>query len=149
MLRRHSKHTVLVVDYEPDIANTFAEILRDAGYIGIAVTNPAKALQLCSTVSPDLAIVDLDAPAALDATTKIITILPHCKLLLRSSFPTPDLVEEAKSRGLNFEFVPKPLPPEELLSEIERVLTLETLGNEPKLGAQRSKPNHRSPLKAV
>jgi DNA-binding NtrC family response regulator len=149
MLRRHSKRTVLVVDYEPDIANTFAEILRDAGYIGIAVTNPAKAVQLCSTVSPDLAIVDLDAPAALDATAKIITILPHCKLLLRSSFPTPDLVEEAKSRGLNFEFVPKPLPPEELLSEIERVLTLETLGNEPKLGAQRSKPNHRSPLKAV
>ena len=121
MLRRHSKRTVLVVDYEPDIANTFAEILRDAGYIGIAVANPAKAVQLCSTVSPDLAIVDLDAPAALDATTKIITILPHCKLLLRSSFPTPDLVEEAKSRGLNFEFVPKPLPPEELLSEIERV----------------------------
>jgi DNA-binding NtrC family response regulator len=149
MLRRHSKRTVLVVDYEPDIANTFAEILRDAGYIGIAVTNPAKAVQLCSTVSPDLAIVDLDAPAALDATTEISTILPHCKLLLRSSFPTPDLVEEAKSRGLNFEFVPKPLPPEELLSEIERVLTLETLGNEPKLGAQRSKPNHRSPLKAV
>ena len=149
MLRRHSKRTVLVVDYEPDIANTFAEILRDAGYIGIAVTNPAKAVQLCSTVSPDLAIVDLDAPAALDATAKIITILPHCKLLLRSSFPTPDLVEEAKSRGLNFEFVPKPLPPEELLSEIERVLTPETLGNEPKLGAQRSKPNHRSPLKAV
>ena len=149
MLPRHSKRTVLVVDYEPDIANTFAEILRDAGYIGIAVTNPAKAVQLCSTVSPDLAIVDLDAPAALDATTEISTILPHCKLLLRSSFPTPDLVEEAKSRGLNFEFVPKPLPPEELLSEIERVLTLETLGNEPKLGAQRSKPNHRSPLKAV
>ena len=149
MLRRHSKRTVLVVDYEPDIANTFAEILRDAGYIGIAVTNPAKAVQLCSTVSPDLAIVDLDAPAALDATAKIITILPHCKLLLRSSFPTPDLVEEAKSRGLNFEFVPKPLPPEELLSEIQRVLTPETLGNETKPGAQRSNPNHRSPLKAV
>ena len=122
MLGKHSKRTVLVVDYEPDVANTFAEILRDAGYIGVAITNPVSAVQLCSAIVADLAIVDIDAPAALDATAKIRTVLPHCKLLLRSSFPTPDLVQEARSRGLNFEFVPKPLPPEELLSEIQRVL---------------------------
>ena len=149
MLGKHSKRTVLVVDYEPGVANTFAEILRDAGYIGVAITNPVSAVQLCSAIVADLAIVDIDAPAALDATTKISTVLPHCKLLLRSSFPTPDLVHEARSRGLNFEFMPKPLPPEELLSEIERALIQEKPGSEPKVAARRSGRDHRSPLKAV
>ena len=80
------KPKVLVADDERVIADTLVIILNQAGFDATAVYSGEKAVELASTLRPDMLISDvimLDLNG-IDAAITIRKILPSCKILLFS-----------------------------------------------------------------
>ncbi len=57
-----SRSTILVIDDDPDLRGSLADILRDAGYVVATAHDGASALVLLHTVTADLILVDLRMP---------------------------------------------------------------------------------------
>src|SRR5512133_3175687 len=53
---------ILVVDDEPDVAASVAQILEDAGFVTTVATSAQKALALISQSRPDLVVLDIIMP---------------------------------------------------------------------------------------
>jgi DNA-binding response OmpR family regulator len=120
MLRR----SILVVDDEPLIAETLTLILRDAGFDPYVAHNATSALELIPQVRPDLMLTDVILPGmnGLELAVRVRELLPDCRILLFSGQAvTADLLDLAKQAGgEEFEVLPKPLDPEELLARLKR-----------------------------
>jgi CheY-like chemotaxis protein len=54
--------TILVVEDDPGIRDTIAELLEAEGYRVVPARHGAEALELLQTLRPDLAVVDLFMP---------------------------------------------------------------------------------------
>jgi CheY-like chemotaxis protein len=118
-----SRRRVIVVDDEQVIANTLAIILNDAGYEARRVFSGEKAVELMETFSPDVLIVDVIMPGMTGIEVAIIVRdkLPACKILLFSGqAATSDLLDEARSRGYEFEILVKPIHPFDVLERLRQ-----------------------------
>jgi CheY-like chemotaxis protein len=116
---------VFVVDDEPVIASTVAAIIRLHGYSAKSFTSPLEALDAVRARAPDLLISDVAMPliSGVDLAIQMRKLCPICKILLFSGqTPTCDLLKSARSRGHTFDLLLKPLPPTELLFEVERMV---------------------------
>ena len=116
-----SRRRVMVVDDEQVIANTLAIILNDAGFEARRVFSGEKAVELLETFSPDVLIVDVIMPGITGIEVAIIVRdrLPGCKILLFSGqAATSDLLDEARSRGYEFEILVKPVHPIDVLEQL-------------------------------
>lgn len=122
---RTSKRAVLVVDDERRIADTLAIILNAKGYPTTAAYDGAAALQSCRECPPDLVITDVVMPGmnGIDLAIAVRQLLSGCHVLLFSGqAATADLLDEARVRGHEFTLLAKPLHPEALLREVERLI---------------------------
>lgn len=115
------KPKVLVVDDERVIADTLAMILNQSGFDARATYSGEKAVELASTLTPDMLITDVIMADlnGIDAAIKIRTILPNIKVLLFSGqAATADLLEKARAHGHEFEILAKPVHPQDLLNKL-------------------------------
>jgi CheY-like chemotaxis protein len=116
------KPKVLVADDERVIADTLVIILNQAGFDATAVYSGEKAVELASTLRPDMLISDvimLDLNG-IDAAITIRKILPSCKILLFSGqAATADLLDRARTQGHEFEILAKPVHPQDLLAKLK------------------------------
>jgi DNA-binding response OmpR family regulator len=115
------RRRVIVVDDEQVIANTLAIILNNAGFEARGVFSGEKAVELLETFSPDVLIVDVIMPGITGIEVAIIVRdkLPGCKILLFSGqAATSDLLDEARSRGYEFEILVKPVHPVDVLEQL-------------------------------
>jgi CheY-like chemotaxis protein len=111
----------LVVDDEKVIATTLAVILSNAGFEAHALFSGQEAVDALETLQPDLLITDVVMPGMSGIEAAIITRrrLPKCKILLFSGqAATADLLETARSQGHEFELLPKPVHPTDLLAKL-------------------------------
>ena len=109
---------VLVVDDEPNIADTLALILRTRGFITASVHSGEEAVAMASTFLPDIAVLDvmLGGLNGIDAASMIVQQRPSCRIVLFSGHPdTAKLVERGETP---FEIFAKPVSPEVLLQRI-------------------------------
>lgn len=109
---------VLVVDDEPNIADTLALILQRRGFITASVHSGEEAVAMASTFLPDIAILDvmLGGLNGIDAALMIVQQRPSCRIVLFSGHPdTAKLVESGETP---FEVLAKPLAPERLLQQL-------------------------------
>jgi CheY-like chemotaxis protein len=53
---------ILVVDDNVDVAESLQEVLEAAGHTATIATDAVKALELASTMRPDVAILDIELP---------------------------------------------------------------------------------------
>jgi CheY-like chemotaxis protein len=121
-----SKPRVLVVDDEHIIADTLAIILNQAGFDASAAYNGTDAVNAARIAKPELIITDVilapNDPAGMngiEAAIHIREFLPTCKILLFSGVAaTADLLDEARSRGHEFEILAKPVHPQDLLAKL-------------------------------
>jgi DNA-binding response OmpR family regulator len=117
------RRSILIVDDEPLIAETLSLILRDAGFEPHVAYNAKSALELARQVRPDLMLTDVILPGmnGLELAVKVRELLPKCRILLFSGQAvTADILEIArKAGGQDFEVLPKPVDPEELLSKLK------------------------------
>ena len=112
---------VLIVDDEPTIADTLAIILNKAGFNASAVYSGTKAVEVAKSLKPDLIISDVAMPDmnGIEAMILIRGFLPACKVLLFSGLAsTVDLLEKSRARGHVFDFVAKPIHPQDLIAKL-------------------------------
>ena len=116
---------IFVVDDEPVIASTLAAILQMNGFSAKFFTSPLEALAAARSKAPDLLISDVTMPdiSGIDLAMKMRAQFPTCKILLFSGHPaTFGLIEDARALGHEFHLLLKPMPPDELLLEIGKMV---------------------------
>jgi DNA-binding response OmpR family regulator len=116
--------TVLLIDDNAVQAATRQTILKRAGYFVIAVLSPERALeQFRNNEFPakiDLIITDHVMPGmnGSDFVRKIREVAPDVPVLVISGMEEA----EAEYAGLNVHFRLKPLPPDNLLASVHRLI---------------------------
>jgi CheY-like chemotaxis protein len=117
------KLKVLVVDDEAVIADTLPMILRKHGYRTDAAYSATDAIDQASKQSVDWLITDVvmeDEMTGIDAAIEILKTLPNCKILLMSGdVATAGLLMEAHDNGYDFEILPKPFNPNDVLDKLK------------------------------
>ena len=114
----HQGRRVLVVDDEPNIADTLVRILKLKGFEVAVAYSGEVAVAMVPTFRPDIAILDvmLCGLNGLDAASMIVVQRPSCRIVLFSGHPdTAKLVETGETP---FEVFPKPMRPEHLLQHL-------------------------------
>jgi CheY-like chemotaxis protein len=124
--RRHSdlharKPFVLVADDEVIIRETLVEILRLEGYDAFGVQDGVEAVDCAVKMSPDIFLADVSMPRmnGIEAAKQIKERVPKTRVICVSGHAaTSDLLLKAREDGHDFEFLPKPLRPDTLISTI-------------------------------
>jgi DNA-binding NtrC family response regulator len=114
--------TVFVVDDELVIANTLKIILNSAGFTTRAFCSPLEALEAAKADPPDLLVSDVMMPeiTGVQLAVALKGTYPACKVLLFSGQPeTANLLEDARNRGYDFDLLPKPIHPSDLLVQLK------------------------------
>jgi DNA-binding NtrC family response regulator len=114
---------VFVVDDERIIADSLATILNHSGYQASAFYDAESALLACELGKPDCIITDVVMPgmSGVDLAVEIKDRFPACRVLLFSGqAATADLLATVRGRGLDFDVLPKPVHPRDLLAKIGR-----------------------------
>jgi CheY-like chemotaxis protein len=118
------KPRVLVVDDEELIAESVAEILRIEGFDAIVAFSGQEGLELVEQLCPDVVLSDVVMPDldGVEMSIRIQSACPDTRIILFSGqAATTDRLEDAKSRGHQFELLPKPLHPTRLIAAIQKV----------------------------
>jgi DNA-binding NtrC family response regulator len=114
---------ILVVDDESRVADSVAEILNESGFNAIAAYSGKSALEIVRDVCPQVLLCDLLMPHTNGVQTALAVreICPDVRVVLFSGHAaTIDLLSRAKAQGLEFEFLPKPIHPDELVRRLTR-----------------------------
>jgi len=137
------KHfNVFVVDDESVIASTLAIILRHEGFDARSFTAPLEALQAARYDTPDLLLSDVIMPvmSGIDLAIQVQRQCPDCRVLRFSGHAaTSDLLKAARADGHDFDLLPKPAHPTDLLRAIQEALatprrTTQSIGAIPRAG---------------
>jgi two-component system, NtrC family, response regulator GlrR len=125
MTTKNGKASLLLVDDDPDLLRLLTIRLKSNGYQVTAVESGQRALAAIAAARPDLVLTDLrmegmDGMALFEEIQAAYPGLPVIILTAHGSIP--DAVGAVK-RGV-FGYLTKPYDADELLSQIERALTL-------------------------
>ena len=115
---------IFVVDDEVLITQSLALILARRGFVVSSFNDPLEALEQMKTTPPDLLISDVMMPqlSGVDLAIRVRKLSPECRILLFSGQAgTADLLRAAHRDGHNFRLLQKPVHPNELLEEIDRL----------------------------
>jgi two-component system, NtrC family, response regulator GlrR len=130
-----SQSAILVVDDDPDLLRLLTIRLEGAGYRVTAAHSAERALAQIAVERPDLVVTDLrmggmDGLALFDAVRAAHPTLPV--IILTAHGTIPDAV--AATRQGVFGYLTKPVDPQNLLSEVERALSLGAASSAPPAG---------------
>ena len=117
-MRTQPQH-VLVVDDEPNIADTLALILRAHGYITRAAYDPEDAILLAPTFCPDVLVSDLIMPrmSGIELANWFSASFPDCRILLVSGNRTAISQAVGSKRDVHAHpFLAKPADPAAILA---------------------------------
>jgi len=112
---------ILVVDDETIIADTLAMILNMNGAVAQAAYSAETALDIAHELKPDILISDIvmGPMSGVELAMRVSTDLPGCRLILISGqSASSDLPTQMSAKGYRFEFLEKPISPQQLLSHI-------------------------------
>ncbi len=115
---------VFVVDDEVMISRSLAMVLQHNGFSALFFTDPREALKHIQADPPDLLISDVVMPqlSGVDLAIQTKAHSSDCEILLFSGqASTRDLLSEAHKQGHYFTLLSKPVHPEDLLREIDRL----------------------------
>lgn len=118
-----SKSRVLVIDDENAVRSSFDRVLSDCGYTVNTASDGRSAMDWLQDKSYDLAFVDLRMPGmdGMEVVKKIRTAQPGVQVVIVTGYGTETTMAEAKALGV-FEFVAKPIAPDDLTQLAERAL---------------------------
>lgn len=114
---------ILVIDDETAIADSLVEILSVSGFDASASYSGKSAIEQARQQCPYIVLSDVVMPRmnGVETVLAIREICPEAHILLFSGQAgTSDILEQARKRGEEFELLPKPLHPEELLKRLSR-----------------------------
>ena len=115
------RHTILVVDDDPRILQTFARNLEAAGYTVLTAPDGEEALQIYRREQPALALVDVRMPRmdGFDVLQAIRKLNPDAEVILITGHGDMEMAIEALRAGAS-DFIPKPARPDVLRTALQR-----------------------------
>ncbi len=121
---------ILLVEDEPSLATLEMGILMARGYVVTLVENGELALNTLQEIVPDLVLLDLDLPGALNGWDVLKALRAYAgtsttPVLLTSAEATAQ--KHLRTRGetrSTLDHLPKPYPIQTLLKRIERMLDM-------------------------
>lgn len=116
------RHTVLVVEDEPQVRQMTARMLDDAGYVVTDAGSATEALAMMFE-PPDLAVVDICLPdmSGTDLARQVWRRQPALPIVFVSAFPEPVLVNP-DAQKLVRGFLQKPFSQAELVAAVRDLL---------------------------
>ena len=112
---------IVVIDDEPSIADSLAEILTAHGFKASAFYAGQGAIDFVRKQCPDIVLSDVVMPKmnGVDTVIAIRELCPQTRIFLFSGQAgTTNILERARASGHRFELLPKPLHPDELLKRL-------------------------------
>jgi diguanylate cyclase (GGDEF)-like protein len=115
------KLQILIIDDDPGLRKTLADILTANGYETAAAKDGREGLELLNRYSVNLALIDLGLPdiSGIDLLKRIKAGSPFTEAIVLTGNATLDSAIEATNRGA-FSYIVKPYEPERLLLHIRR-----------------------------
>ncbi len=114
---------ILVVDDETLIADTIVLILNRNGFIAEAAYSGSEAIALAKRHCPELVLSDVMMPHVdgVEAAIQIREACPDTRIVLFSGqAATVEILARARDRGHEFELLPKPIHPTQLIKHLRR-----------------------------
>ncbi len=112
---------ILVVDDERLIADTIVQILNRNGFVAEAAYSGLHAIDLSKLYCPELVLSDVMMPHV-DGVEAAIAIREHCPdtriVLFSGQAATVEILARARERGFDFELLPKPIHPTQLIKHL-------------------------------
>ena len=115
---------VLIVDDEPLITATLAEILRNHGLAALTAVNGQAALDIAAVIPPQMLLSDVivDGMNGFELASEITRRVPDCEVILFSGeYSTCDVVSH-HSQGHEFLTLIKPVHPADMLAHVRERL---------------------------
>jgi CheY-like chemotaxis protein len=114
---------ILVVDDDPDMLETYAQILTQHGYVCLTASAGSQAIAMMDAEGPDLVVTDLHMPGVdgLTVVRHARTRVPPIPVVLITAWPHP---RDAGARCLGeaTAHLAKPFANTDLLETVRRVL---------------------------
>jgi two-component system NtrC family response regulator len=123
--------SILVVDDDDNLRWVTQTHLEDAGYRVTTVANGEAALAVLDKDSPNLVVTDLKMPgiSGIELLERIRSQDPELPVILMTAFGTIQSAVQAVKAGA-YEYLTKPIDPEELLLAVSRALERQKLVEE-------------------
>jgi CheY-like chemotaxis protein len=129
MTAKGGRPRVLVVDDYPDAREMYAEYLQYSGFDVIEAGNGMEALERALDSAPDIILMDLSLPVmdGWEATRRLKAnkLTAGIPIVAVTGHALAGILEGAKQAGCDA-FVTKPCLPEDLVKEIQKVLSATT-----------------------
>ena len=112
---------ILVVDDEVLIADTIVQILNRNGFVAEAAYSGEQAIEMAKRSCPEMVLSDVLMPRidGVEAAIEISKLCPDTRIVLFSGqAATLEILSRAKERGYNFELLPKPIHPTQLIQHL-------------------------------
>jgi CheY-like chemotaxis protein len=120
---------VLLVEDQADLRRLYAQQLIMSGFDVIEAENGADAIDRTSVHAPDVVLMDLSLPVidGWEATRQLKndTRTAHIPVVALTAHDGSGELQRATLAGCDW-FVPKPCPPDALITEVKRVLSTRT-----------------------
>jgi two-component system, NtrC family, sensor kinase len=128
------KAVILIIDDDPGLRKTLADILKIKGYETFAAKDGAEGLSLMQGSTVDLALIDLGLPdiSGLDVLSRIKAEHPSSAVIILTGNATLESAMEATNRGA-FSYLVKPYEIEQLMLQIKRALEKQQANQEQKI----------------
>src|SRR5216684_3775541 len=117
VLREAVSMNILIVDDEPSIRETCAEVARQAGMKAFAVASAEEALEVLENSAVDIVLTDLIQPAG--SLQRVHDTNPTLPVIVLTQYGTIDSAVAATRLGA-VDYVTKPFRIEELRARLER-----------------------------
>ena len=114
---------VMVVDDDRLIANTIAEILRNSGFLAVAVYDAWQALDEAPRFRPDCVLSDVVMPgmSGVELARTFQMTRPDTRVILFSGqVGHSEILNEAHAKGQSFEILAKPIHPRKLIELLRK-----------------------------
>jgi CheY-like chemotaxis protein len=116
---------ILIVEDEPALRQLYATQLTMSGFDVLQAGNGADAIATTSERSPDVVLMDLSLPGVdgWEATRRLKADdrTAHIPIVALTAHDGAGELERATHAGCDW-FVPKPCPPDALITEVRRIL---------------------------
>ncbi|HXU93446.1 MAG TPA: diguanylate cyclase [Gallionella sp.] len=118
-----AKEKILIVDDDPNLRKTLADILTVKGYATAVTANGAEAIAAAEDGTVSLALIDLMLPDmhGLEVMARIKAISPLTEVIILTGHASMDSAIEATGRGA-FSYLLKPYQMDELLQNIRHAV---------------------------
>jgi DNA-binding NtrC family response regulator len=124
----HRRPRVFVLDDQPIIAETLAQVFESHGFEAHARSSASEILDLATELEPNLLLTDValgpDTINGVDVAIYFARLYPNCRTILISGDPnTAELHTRARNAGHEFMLLQKPIHPEKLLEIVDQTLS--------------------------